>query len=484
MRPLKATSRLEALTQVVHAASVDDVENSSYDDAWDEARVAATIERATSVVTPSRWTEMRLSDKQRAYYNCMSRFVMVPAGRRTGKSEIAKRRGVARATGMQRFDDARYVFAAPTYRQAKRIFWHDLKRLVPPEMVIDIREGELVIRLYNGAEIAVLGLDAPERIEGSPLDGIVMDEFGNIKPDAWSQNVRPALADRQGWADIIGVPEGRNHYWDMWSDALVDDTGNWSTFHWTSEEVLPLYLGEELAANEIAQAKHDLDPWTYEQEYLASFKTFSGRAYYGFTDENKLDASGFYKPEEPLCICLDFNVEPGIAAIVQEYPIGAVVIDEVYIPKDSNTEKVTKVIAERWAEHKGDVLLYGDPAGGHRHTSQMYGSDWNIVKSILHPVFGDRLMMRVSRSDPGMRMRINAMNMRCCSTDGTRRLFVDKKCKYTIRDFEGVTLSGSGLLELDKSVKTLTHITDAIAYYVCRRFGMPSVTPNTSSREV
>jgi hypothetical protein len=59
-------------------------------------------------------------------------------------------------------------------------------------------ESELVIPLWHGGEIFLVGMDKPERIEGAPVDGGVLDEYGNMKPQAWGENVRPALSDRDG----------------------------------------------------------------------------------------------------------------------------------------------------------------------------------------------------------------------------------------------------------------------------------------------
>lgn len=429
-----------------------------------------------------RWTPMFLSPEQRQYYLFNGRFVVVPAGRRTGKSEIAKRRGVSRAMGPQRFDDALYVFAAPTYKQAKQIYWADIKRLVPAEFRDgDASEGGLQIKLKNGATIRVVGLDKPERIEGTPLDGIVLDEYGNMKEETWSQHVRPMLADRNGWADFIGVPEGRNHYYELWMDAQSDPTQSWGHYTWTTESILPLYLGHEAAAQEIAQAKHDLDELSYAQEYLASFVTFSGRAYYAFKTEDVSRGGNLmgceYKPDLPLIFCFDFNVKPGTCAVLQEQEFDgetlSLVIGEVFIPDNSTSERVCRKLIEDWGHHKKAIKLYGDPAGGHRQTSQSLGTDWKIIKEVLNAHF-PVVYSSVSRSDPGHRARINALNARCRATDETRRLFVDpKKAPNVVKDFEGTILVKGGALEIDKdATPMLTHLTDGIAYYAHRRFGV------------
>ena len=144
--------------------------------------------------------------------------------------------------------------------------------MVPPHLVVSISESNLIISLINGSEIHVLGMDKPERVEGSPWDHGILDEIGNMKEETWGEHVRPALSDRNGTCDFIGVPEGRNHYYDLYNDALADDTGTWGVWHWLSADILP--------PEEIEQARRDLDQLTYEQEYEGSFVSFTGRAYY------------------------------------------------------------------------------------------------------------------------------------------------------------------------------------------------------------
>ena len=217
---------------------------------------------------------------QEAYSNSKHRFNTVPAGRRSGKTEVAKRRLIKRAIDFPKFDTPRFFAAAPTRDQAKRIFWQDLKDLVALKYRAGPAiESDLIIPLKNGAEIHVFGMDRPERIEGTPWDGGVLDEYANMKPEAWAAHVRPALADRNGWCDLIGVPEGRNHYYDMdlAAKAAMREFGaasEWASFHWVSADILP--------AGEIAAARRDLDPLTFAQEYEASFVNFEGRAYYPF----------------------------------------------------------------------------------------------------------------------------------------------------------------------------------------------------------
>lgn len=466
-----------------------------------------------------RWTPLRPHALQQAFYTSRHRFNVVPAGRRSGKTEIAKRRLVRRAIIGSDHDRPRYFYAAPTRDQVKRIAWADLKRMVPAEARGGrFNESDLIIPLWHGGELACVGMDRPERIEGAPWDGGVLDEYANMKAEAWGANIRPALSDRLGWCDLIGVPEGRNHYYETAraAEALFLEHGEaseWGYFHWLSADILP--------ASEIAAARRDLDPLTYAQEYEASFVTFGGRAYYTFTDLHKTRLRDRYDPDRPLIICLDFNVEPGVAAVAQELPlpvaqlvdgptgptpivaaaaasatagaphVGTAVIGEVWIPNNSNTPAVCRRLLKDWKDHRGPVHVYGDATGGARGSAKVEGSDWELVRKTLRGGdasqqlrgFGDRVTFYVREENPAERARVNAMNSRIRSVDGTVRLMVDPAAApHVVKDLEGVTTLDGGSGEIDKKKNPqLTHISDALGYYVEYRFPLASRTLTTTS---
>ena len=433
-----------------------------------------------ATVLAPRWTPLRHIPIQQAAWHSPHRFNTVPAGRRSGKTEIiGKRRIVRRALRGTRFPDPRFFVGAPTRDQAKRIFWKDMKALIPFPFVTDISETELRISLINGAEIWVVGLDKPERIEGSPWDGGVLDEFANMKPETWTEHVRPALSDRLGFCDFIGVPEGRNHYYELDRTAKAEQAereGNseWGSFHWISAEVLP--------PSEIEAARRDLDELTYQQEYEASFVNFEGRAYYPF--EEKLHCAKLrdrYRERAPLIFCFDFNVDPGCAAVGQEMRLpngsdGTGFIGEVWIERNSNTPAVCRKLVADWGRHAGPVFVYGDATGGARGSAKIEGSDWELVRKVLRSGFGNRVNYKVRSSNPAERARINAVNTRLKAGDGTIRAMVDPKaCPHIVRDLEGTRLLKGGSGEIDKKADPqLSHISDAIGYYIEREFPVRS----------
>jgi hypothetical protein len=427
----------------------------------------------------SRWTPLRWHPVQSAYQQSPHRFNIVAAGRRSGKTELAKRKLVRIASGKSHFPYPRFFAAAPTRGQARRIYWQDLKDLVPVWMMArPPSETDLTIHLTNGAEIHVLGMDRPERIEGSPWDGGVLDEYGNMKPQAWAAHVRPALADRQGWCDLIGVPEGRNHYYeaDLAARNAMREWGpasEWGAFHWVSADILP--------ATEIAAARRDLDPLTFAQEYEASFLNFAGRAYYAFT-ANEQCARLDYDRRRPLVFCFDFNVAPGVALVCQEQVLpngqfGTGVIGEVHIPDNSNTPAVCRKLLADWGEHGGPIHCYGDASGGARGSARVQGSDWDLIRAELRPHFQTRLIIKVPAANPPERARLNAVNARLKSGDGIVRLMVDgARAAHLVKDLDGVRLLAGGAGEIDKHADgRLSHLSDALGYYIAAEFPVGTV---------
>lgn len=384
--------------------------------------------------------------------------------------------------------EPRYCAAAPTFRQVKDIYWTDMKRMIPPEAMRGPPvETTLTIPLWHGGELFLMGMDRPERIEGPPLDHILLDEYANMKPTVWTDHVRPALSTlgRPGSADFIGVPEGRNHFYKLAQTAKAhrdEADSDWDYHHWPSWEILE--------AAEIEAARRDLDDLTFDQEYGGEFVLYGGRAYYAFGSYSTAPLRARYDRRRPLVFCFDFNVQPGVAAVCQELPlpvdkvdgmepVGTAVIGEAYIPNNSTTPAICRKLLDEWSDHPGPVQCYGDPTGGARGTAKTEGSDWEIIRDLLRKGdgdgrqgFGDRVTFHVKPRSGSERARINAMNSRLRSSAGLVRLMVDPvHAPHVVLDFEGVTTLEGGTGEIDKKGHPqLSHITDALGYYVDFRF--------------
>jgi len=422
----------------------------------------------------SRWTPLKPHPVQQAFYSSQKRFCIAHAGRRAGKTELSKRRLIRRALTCC-LPDGRFIFGAPTHRQAVDIFWEDALALLPRWAFrsSDVSKSYRRIRLKNNATIEVSGLDVPARIEGPPVDHFVGDEFGNMHPDVWGLHVRPALSTlgRSGTADLIGVPEGRNHYFVLTQEAAGKE--DWGVYTWKTEEINP---------EEAVKARGDLDVLSYQQEYEGEFVSFRGRAYYAFDAELNCPPEGIrvvYDPRHPLVFCFDFNRVPGNCVVLQELPapdwlklrncgqdrgLVTCVIGEVFLEQDSNTEIVCDRLIRDWSHHQGPVRLHGDATGGAKTSSGVSGSDWDIIDAKLGKAFN--LFNEYPRSNPPIRVRINSVNTRLRSADGYIGCVIDRKgCPKLIRDLEAVACDDRGDIEKIGG-SMLTHISDGFGYYL------------------
>jgi hypothetical protein len=323
--------------------------------------------------------------------------------------------------------------------------------------------------LVNGSTISLRGADNPDSLRGVGLNFLVVDEAADLKEEAWTQVLRPTLSDTGGSALFLGTPRGHNWFHTLWLRGQNGEPG-WQSWQFTTLD------GGNVPPEEIEAARRDLDELSFAAEYLADFVSYEGRAYRDFQRATHCRTLT-YDPRLPLIFSHDFNVEPGVAVVCQEQrlPDGTqitAVIGEVWIPRSSSTPAVCRKLAHDWGHHAGIVKIYADATGGARGSSRVQGSDLDLIRAELTPVFRDRLQMRVPASNPPERTRVNALNSRIKSASGEIRLFVDPvRAPHVVLDLEGTALLKGGSGELDKkSNPALTHLGDALGYYVSKEF--------------
>ena len=224
---------------------------------------------------------VKLHPAQQKIFNDKTRFKVIAAGRRFGKSRLAAWTLLINAL-QSKSKDVFYV--APTYQQATDIMWNMLKEL-GHEIISASHEQTKVLTLINGRRIYLKGADRPDTLRGVGLAYVVIDEYADIKANVWEQILRPALADVQGGAMFIGTPKGRNHFYELYNFAKSGRDEEWTAFHFTSFDN-PL-----IPAKEIEAAKASMSSFSFRQEFEASFEAAS-------RDVFKPDWVK-YEPEEP-----------------------------------------------------------------------------------------------------------------------------------------------------------------------------------------
>ena len=199
---------------------------------------------------------------QQEVYSDDTRFKVVSAGRRTGKSRLAAWLLIINAL---QTDKGQVFYVAPTQGQARDIMWQTLLELGHP-VITGAHINNLQIKLVNGAMISLKGADRPETMRGVSLKFLVMDEYADMKPDVWEQILRPALADQKGQALFIGTPMGRNHFYELYKYAELGNDPTYKGWHFTS------YDNPLLDPEEIDMAKKSMSSYAFRQEFMASFE--------------------------------------------------------------------------------------------------------------------------------------------------------------------------------------------------------------------
>ena len=206
----------------------------------------------------------QLLNWQKTVFTDSTRFKIVAAGRRCGKSRLSAVTLLIEALNCPEGSSVMYV--APTMGQARSIIWellHDLGRPV----IKSSHVNNLEITLLNGRKILVRGADNPDSLRGVSLTYLVLDECAFIKQDVWEKILRAALSDRKGRALFISTPSGRNWFYDVFQLGQSGEDEEWKSWHFTTQD------NETIDPKEIEAAKRTLSSFAFKQEYLSSFDT-------------------------------------------------------------------------------------------------------------------------------------------------------------------------------------------------------------------
>lgn len=207
-----------------------------------------------------------MRDWQRRVAAVNKRFVVLALHRRAGKTELALKK-LCNAAVKCRLELPLFFYVAPFLKQAKAIAWTRLKQLVAPLVPfgqVEVNESELSVRFkHNGAAIRIFGADNPDAMRGVRLDGVVVDEVAQIKPETWYDILQPALADRKGFAWFIGTPQGVNLFSELFFKAREFD--DWHAERYT------VYDTEALDRDEVERMRRDMAEQVFAREMLCDF---------------------------------------------------------------------------------------------------------------------------------------------------------------------------------------------------------------------
>jgi hypothetical protein len=234
---------------------------------------------------------MRTWQRECAHLSEGKRFVVMALHRRAGKTELALKK-LLDAAVKNALDLPLYTYIAPQLKQAKLIAWSRLKQMVAPLRsagAVDVNESETSVTFsHNGAVVRLYGADNPDAIRGVRLDGCVIDEVAQVKPEVWEEIVMPALSDRRGWCWFIGTPKGINLFSALFFAA--ENREDWTRARYT------VYETDALEPDEVARMRSEMSESAFAREYLCDFSAAGDDQLIGLTDIEEA-ARRVYTPE-------------------------------------------------------------------------------------------------------------------------------------------------------------------------------------------
>jgi len=362
--------------------------------------------------------EFELRPAMAQVYRDRSRHRMVLAGRRTGKTWLSVAEALSTAMGTP---GSRVHYLAPTLVMSRAIAWDVLKQRIPAAWISRSNETGMELRLTNGSTIKLGGLDHADALRGQSSHFLILDEWCYAKDlrSSWQGALRPLLSTTQGRTLWISTPAGS----DPWSRNLFEGAAsNEGWARWVFQSI----QGGWIPAAEIEEAKRELDPVMFRQEYCASWEMMAGACYPRFGEENiqPLEDRGL-----PIVAGLDFNVSPYCCVI------GQVVGDELHIIRelvlhDADTDQMALKLRELYPGRR--ISVAPDPTGARRQTSAGMGiTDHGLLRRHGLDVVAPKAPWRVHDKVSVTRWFIR-------SADGQRRLRIDPGCKRLVQSLRSI----------------------------------------------
>ncbi|MDA7807320.1 phage terminase large subunit [bacterium] len=394
---------------------------------------------------------IKLSKPQQVISNDHTRFRIVVAGRRFGKTMLA----INELAKYSVKPKQRVLALYSTYGQAKNTIWNDLKeKLYAVNWIKKVNESELTIILKNDSKIFVKSADNREALRGSRYDFIVFDEAADLHKDVWTTICRPMLADSNGHALFIGTPKGKgNWFYDLFVKAGVEQ--DWNNHAYRTID------GGWITEEEIESARADLDEREFKQEFEAEFQDYSGIIYHAFTEDNIQPNTFPIEQLRTLHIGMDFNNSPMSAVMGYMNGNKLNIVDEIEIYQ-SNTYEMIQEIKRRYPNK--NYVCYPDSSGSFKSTNS------NVSDHTILANNGFKLV--VGKTNPSVIDRINAVNSLLCNANGERNLLIDPKCKKTRECLIKHTYK-PGTRQPHKEGNTdFSHMNDSLGYLVWQNFGI------------
>lgn len=216
-----------------------------------------------------------------------------------------------------------YYYACPSYAQAKKIIWTGIDEkgiriidYIPKQLIKKINNTDMMIEFVNGSILQIVGCENYDSLRGTNPRGVVFSEYALMDERVWTEVISPILRKNGGWAFFQTTPMGRNHAFDLWQQAEMND--DWYTSKITIGDT-GLITEAELD-KERAEGKEEA---TLQQEYYCSFSKGLIGAYYQELIDKMYQSNRItqvpWNPAEPVHVSFDLGYTDSTAIIFFQY---------------------------------------------------------------------------------------------------------------------------------------------------------------------
>lgn len=381
------------------------------------------------------------------------KFVILACGRGSGKTLLARRRTVRNLAVSHNLPLAYHGYALPTYGQARRVAWEPIKAMVPKSWQVEVREGEMSITTPFNSKLLVVGLDKPQRVEGTQWSSFVVDESCDVRPKTFDLSILPALTHHCFSCWRIGVPKrqgiGASEFREAFEKGKTDP--NTYVAQWKSADVVD--------EAKLEDAKRNLDPVDYAEQYEAEWQTMGGGIFHSYDDVANVSEIAEYRPNRPVVVMSDFNVNP-MSWCLGHYVDNVLLIFDEISARHTNTRATLDRLYSKYGEHESGWLFTGDASARSRKTSAD-SSDYILI-------FNDQRFKNkrvvYSSANPSVATRFSSCNAALCNALGERRVLIHPRCKELRKDLRSRAYKKDTRDPDDSG--NIGHMSDAFGYGV------------------
>jgi len=344
------------------------------------------------------------------FHDRQERWSVIVAHRRCGKTVLCINDLIYRAL-IEDKEDGRYAYVAPYMSQAKTIAFDYLLKYSRPVMAKS-NQAELWVELINGARIRLFGADNPDALRGLYLDGVVLDEYADMKPSIFGAVLRPLLADRKGWCTFIGTPKGHNAFWEVYNNATKDPS--WYV------KVLRASQTGLLDQAELDDAAKTMTQDQYLQEFECDFESAILGAYYGkemrqLTDGGRITEVE-YDPLFPVHTAWDLGYSDDTAIWWYQVVHGEIRLLDYH---SSNGQPVAFYAGIIQAREEERGYVYGTHWLPHDARAKTLSSNRSVIEQL-----GDKIPLKTIKITPNLKLQDGIQASRLALT----RAWFDHKC--------------------------------------------------------